>query len=158
MSRPVSPAARQAMYARQTEAVFLDLVEITHPALAEPLRFVYNTQAIAHQGHVYQPAAFRYEAPPDVEGSARPARLSICNVTREVMLAVRSLSTPPTLIVKQVLASQPDTVERGPLQFVLRNINSDAFTISADLVDADNGQVSIPGIRKTSSIFPGLHV
>ncbi len=157
MSRQVSAAARAAMFAQETGEVFLELIEISHADLAEPMRFVYNPVAIVHDGHAYQPAAFRYEAPADVEGQARSARLSIDNVNRAVVVVIRSLTSPPTIVAKLVLASSPDVVEVGPYEFLLRNVSYDAATISGELYDGDQGQIACPGITYTPYDFPGLY-
>ena len=46
MPRTLSPAAAQAILARETAVVFLSSMRITHPGLPEPIRIVNNTEPV----------------------------------------------------------------------------------------------------------------
>lgn len=157
MSRSISAAARAALYSQQTGEVFLELIEIGHVDLAEPLRFVYNTEAVIHGGDTYYPAAFRYEQAGDVEGQARSARLTIDNVDRQIVETIRTISSPPEVVAKVVLASSPDTIEVGPYSYILREVSYNAHTVSGELYDGDQGQIAVPGLTYTPYDFPGLY-
>lgn len=157
MSRNVSAAARAALYSQQTGEVFLELISVEHEDLAEPMRFVYNTEEIVHLGNTYYPAAFRYEAAGDVEGQARSARLTIGNIDRQIVEVIRSIKSPPTIVATVVMASSPDVIEVGPYTYILRDVKYNAHIISGELYDGDNGQVAVPGLTYTPYDFPGLY-
>lgn len=156
MSRNVSATARAALYAAQTDQVFLQLLEIDHASLEDPLRFVNNTESIVHGGNTYLPFPFRIDLPDEREDTITNARLTIDNVDRQIVIAVRQLATAPTLTWKLVLAASPDTVEAGPFDFVLRNVRYALYTVSGDLVYEDRLNLEIPKLKFTPEHFGGL--
>lgn len=156
MSRNVSATARLAIYAAQTDQVFLQLIEIDHEDLEDTLRFVNNTQSVVHGGNTYLPFPFRIDLPDEKEDTITNATLTIDNVDRQIVTAVRTLATAPTITWKLVLASSPDTVEAGPFEFVLRNVRYSLYTVSGELVYEDRLNLEIPKLKFTPEYFGGL--
>jgi hypothetical protein len=156
VSRNVSATARAAIYAAQTDAVFLQLIEIDHEDLEDPLRFVNNTESVVHGGNTYLPFPFRIDLPDEKEDTITNATLTIDNVDRQIVTAVRTLATAPTITWKLVLASSPDTVEAGPFEFVLRNVRYSLYTVSGELVYEDRLNLEIPKLKFTPEYFGGL--
>lgn len=133
MPREVSLTALQAMLSQQTGEVFLVCLKISHDELASPLRFVNNTEPIIRADGEYLPAAFEFRLPDDSEDNVPTAEISIDNVDRKIIESVRGLKKAPELEVNIVLASSPNTVEVGPVEFKLKEFRYDAQTISATL-------------------------
>lgn len=156
MSRSVSTTARAAMYAAQTSEVFLELLEIDHADLSDPIRVVNNTEAIVHGGNTYLPFPFRVDLPDDVEGVISTAKLTIDNTDRQVVTAVRTVSTAPTVTLKIALASSSDIVEAGPFEFRLRNVEYNLHQVSGELVYEDRLNLDVPRLKFTPEHFPGL--
>ena len=156
MSRAVSAAFRAAAYAQETGEVFLVLLEIDHEDMAGPIRVVNNRISVVSNGNVYLGYGFLVEFPTDTEGEIQSARLTIDNVDRQIVQAIRSVSSSPTVTMKVVLASSPDTIEWGPVSFEARNVNYNVESVSADLVYHSLMQQALPAIVFDPINFPGM--
>jgi hypothetical protein len=156
MSRNVSTTARAAMYAAQTDQVFLQLLDIDHENLQDPIRVVNNTETMAHGGNTYLPFPFRIDLPDEQEDTITNARLTIDATDRQIIIAIRQLATAPSITWKLVLASSPDTVEAGPFDFVLRNVRYSLHTVSGELVYEDRLNLEVPKLKFAPEHFGGL--
>ena len=58
------------------------LLEVSHSALPQPLRFVVDTQSLESQGNRYQAISASLELPPQQENQLPQARLVLDNVSR----------------------------------------------------------------------------
>jgi hypothetical protein len=167
--RTVSSTFKEGIFAPQTDVVFLPLVEIWHDDLgdftppANPLRFVRNTENISSTlGGTYSPAtvftAFNFDIklPDEQEGSIPIAELTIDNVDRQIVEAIRELSSAPEIKLYIVLADDPDTVEIGPIELMLRNARYDASTVTGELYDDFVLDEPWPAGRCTPKTTPGL--
>ena len=119
--RTLSAAARAALFAGETEQIFLCLLVIEEVGLDGPLRFVNNTESIFSRAHgeatpqEYLAWPFRLMLPDERDDQPLGPRIEIDNVDPRIMAAVRPLASPPYLTVYIVLASTPDLVEAGPV-------------------------------------------
>lgn len=156
MSRNVSATFRAAAYAQETDQVFLVLVKIEHSSLNPPIRIVNNSTNITSGGEEYIGFPFEIELPDDTEDAPSRMSISFCNVDRQVVQAIRSLSGPPTITVSVVLASSPNTVEAGPYTMTLREADYDALRVSGHLLPEDFLHETYPKDAMTPSNFPGL--
>lgn len=154
--RTISETARRAVNAPQTDQVFLVILEITHSALAEPIRVVNNLTSIQHGGNTYQPVAFSFTLPNQEDGKAASSKLTIDNVDRQIVQAVRSINSAADVVAKVVLFDSPDVVEYGPLDYKLRNVTYTAETVTGDLSFLAYMQDNIGTVRYTNLTFPGL--
>lgn len=152
-----SVAATEALFAQETGEVFLQLVEITGAGLPEPLRFAHNTQPIVSQGRRFDPAKFSFSIPTGKVGGSAKAELSISNVDRRPVEAVRSISTPLVLVGWVIRATAPDAIESGPFAFTLRRVSWNAKTLRGELYDDIDGCIAIPKIRYNPADFPALY-
>lgn len=91
------------------------------------------------------------EAPPVVQ-------LSICNVDRSIVNAVRSVSGEPiTVTMSIVLASSPDVIEAGPITFVMLDVEYDAGAVTGTLAfEGDVLNQAYPSETFNPSDYPGL--
>lgn len=156
MSRTLSNAALQAVFSQETNQVFLVLLEIDHTDLADPIRVVNNHQAITSNGQTYVPYAFEFDPPDEREGVITSAKLIIDNIDRSIVATIRNLETAPTVTVSIVLADSADTIEAGPLTFLLKNVSYDAETVSGDLIYDELDNLNIPGDTFNPIDFGGL--
>lgn len=157
MSRDVSLSARQALYAQETGEVFLLLLTIDHTSLAAPIRVVNNTVDVISRGLTFLAFPFEITLPDDDAETLSGARLTISNVDRQIVQAVRSISGAPSVLLEVIMASAPDTVEAGPFDFTLRQAQYDAQSVSGALVFEDILNMAIPAHTMTPQLFPGLH-
>jgi hypothetical protein len=112
----------------------LILLEIDHAELDEPVRVVNDTQDLTSNGNLYVGFPFRCVLPDDFENQLPKARLSIDNVSRDLMYWIETTGggQGSTATFKQVLRSNPDLVE-WQIQMSLFNVNVTMQEISAEL-------------------------
>lgn len=129
-----TPSFRSATFAQETGDAFLILIEIGHPQIIDgPLRFSSDAVDTVSNGHTYTALPFTIELPADTDDSLPEVKLSIDNVGREMAETIRALTTAPTVRVSVVLASAPDVLEAGPLEFRLASADVDAVQVSGTL-------------------------
>lgn len=153
---PVSETARRALYAPESEEVFLVLLTIDHDGLSQPIRVVNNLEQVNSRGQEFIAFPFSISLPDDKEESPPRARLAIDNVTREIGQAIRQIVGPPRVTIEVVMASAPDTVEASFPNFLLRNVTYDAATVSGELMVEDLTREPVPSRRFTPGRFPGI--
>ena len=155
----VSDAARSEMFAPQTGEVYLELLEISHASLPEPLRFVDNTEAVVSRGNTYDPVSFSFNLPNAKVGNTDKVSFSISNIDRRAVELARSVpaSSPLVLTGMTIRASAPDVYETGPLSFSLRDIKWTAQSLTGNLYDDIDGGMAIPRLTFNPADFPGLY-
>jgi hypothetical protein len=158
MSRSTSLTLRQAINAEETSEVFLILLDVYHADIGPPttLRFVNNYTDIVSNGNTYIAYPFQITIPSDLEDALPRVQLTIDNVDRSIMQEIRSLTSAPDISISVILASDPDTIEAGPFETKLRNVDYDASTITGDLQSDDILNEPYPGVAFTPGNFPGL--
>ena len=157
MVRAVSATLEAAVYAQQTDQVFHILLAISHTDMSATLRFVNNTADVTSNGDVYTAFPFSIDFPPsDGEDQLPSVQLAIDNIDRSIIAELRDIDSAPTAAVSVVLASDPDTIECGPLSFTLKSIDYDAKVITAQLGFEDILNEPFPAGTFTPTDFPGL--
>lgn len=165
MSRTgLSTAFKQAMFAQETGELFLALIEISHADLGanDPLRFVNNNEDVDSNlggATTYTFTAFPFEITlvGESEGTLPAVTLTICNVDRRIVEAVRTISSAPTVSLYVALASTPDTIEIGPIELTLSPVEYNAFVVTGTLTGDDILNEPYPGDRFTIQNVPGLY-
>lgn len=157
MSEPVlSSAMLQGMMASRTGACPLVLITIDHADLPTPLYVTSDRVPTDSRGHTFVPCPFHVTLPDDVSDAPPQATLSIDNVERDVVAVLRQLTTPPTVTLEVVLASTPDTVERGPYQLTLRRAGWNTLILSGELGYEALLDEAASSERFTPNLYPGL--
>ena len=145
-----------AVFAAETAEIFLVLLTMEHPDLAQPIRVVHNQQDIDSRGNTYTRFAFLPKFPDNIEGQVPRAELVIDNVSLEIVREIRQLRTAPTVKLEVIRAAAPDTVEMSLPEFYLRNVTWDAETIRGTLSLDNVVQERFPALAFTPAHFPGL--
>jgi len=156
MARSVSLPAIQASLAQQTDEVFLVLLEVDHPSLGTPIRFVNNNENITSNSNVYTAFPFEVTLPDDQESREPRAELRIDNISREIMDEVRSIQDPLTVTLSVILASSPNTIEWGPLEFLSQGVSYDATRITFSLIYSAFAEEPFPYLVFDQVNFPGM--
>ena len=156
MSRVLSATSRQALYAGETGEVFLVLLTLSHVDLAQPIRVTSDAVTTVSRSNNFTPFPFELALPDDLDNKPPRARLAIDNIDRQIVLAVRSLSFAPTLLIEIVRAAAPDVVEAQFVDFKLTNVSYDAHRVEGDLTVEDFTAEPFPAASFTPSLFPGL--
>jgi hypothetical protein len=154
--RDTSLTFRQAANARETGEAFLVLLEINHPDISPPVRLSSDAVNTESGGETYTAYPFDLTLPDDQEGASTRARITIDNVHRDLVEAIRLIRTPPTVTIRIVLGSTPDTVEAEFTGFQLTNVGYDVLTIEGDLTVEQFMSEPYPGDSFLPSLFPAL--
>lgn len=166
MSRTLSSTATSAVFSQQTEEVFVTLLEISHADLSETLYVssdpttdfggnVYGTTSNG-QNYIFFPFEFRMQEQSD--NLISKASLRIDNVTRDIILAIRSVqSEEPQVDIKVVLASAPDDIEFEIPSLKLNNITANAFIVAGELRPVVVQNEQYPYLNFNYSDFAGIY-
>lgn len=156
MSRPLTLAALKAVNAQETDEVFLVLLTLAHESLIQPLRVTSDAVNTISRGEVFTAYPFDLSLPEDSEALTATAHLSIDNVDRVIVAALRGLQDSPSVTVEIVRASAPDIVEAVFPDFRLSEIQYDAATVTGVLTIEDFTAEPYPAAVFTPAGFPGL--
>lgn len=142
------------MYAPETDEVFLLLITIDEASLPEPIRAVHNNENVTSRGDVFAAAFFEAELPGQRPDHIESVRITVGNVDRQIVKAVREAVGRPQVTLEVVLASDPDTVEAGPFEFSLESAEYNDLTVSGELAFDDVTQLRYPAHTVTPWNFP----
>lgn len=155
--REVSAAALQAMLAQQTSEVFVPLLRIEHPDLAEPICLAYNTEQVVRTDGTYQPYAFKINLPKQMEDETPTLTVTIDNTDLVINDKIRTLVGKPAVTFMVVLASSPDTVEAGPFELSLQGADGTPQTVTGTLgYEMDIFSQQVPAQQYVPTNSPGL--
>ena len=168
MSRTVSQAARRAMYDQNTDEVFVILIEISRENdPANPIRAALDSENLDSRVTVsgtdtYSTAVtfaggfFGIDLPEESGETSSTVRISIDNVDREIVVAIREATEPPDVRMWVVLKSTPHVVEAGPYYFVLESAEYDAQSVVGELTFEEVTNRKYPKHEFTPYLVPGL--
>lgn len=156
MSRSISLSARAALYAGETGEVFAILLTLSHPQLATPIRVTSDAVVTVSRGNDFVPFPFDLSLPDDDADTAPRARLTIDNIDRQVVRAVRQLSSAPYVLIEIVRAAEPDVVEARFEDFRLTDVSYDSQVVEGNLTVEDFTAEPFPAFMFSPGYFPGL--
>lgn len=156
MSRPLTLAAKESIFAEETDVVWLVLLTIEHADLDAPIRVVRNTEDVISRTNTFLAFPFDISMPQEREDSPPEVQLIIGNVDRRITEAVRTISSPAQVTMEVVHSGDFDTVEAGPFVFELKEARFDALVVTGKLAFEPVLDESYPKTRFTPGRFPGL--
>lgn len=157
MPRTLSTRMLRAATARETSEVLCTLLTLSHASFLTPIRVNDSGADITSNGFLYQAFPFEPVFPRDTEEGPPLVTLTICNVSREIVDALRTIQGDRVQAkFKVILAGQPDTVEYGPLNFELKDVRYDAFVVEGTLGYEDLLNEPFPKDTMTPPRFPAL--
>lgn len=165
MSRTVSSSMKEAVFGQRTPEAFLILLTIDHDDLAEPIRItpdpfevlpILGIRGVVSNGVEYSALPFEFILPGDSPDSPPISTIRMDNISREIVNAIRSITSPPTATISIVLSSDPDVVEITLTDFTLNNIRADVYTVEGELSTEQLDAEPLPSGRFTPGLFPGL--
>jgi len=161
----VSNAFREIMFAENTDEWVAVLLELEHPQyvgtfrvttaghrLSEfPLKY-----GIIHNSEEYIFVPMEFQLPADLDGGAHNARLVIENISRDLLVFIRSIQTPGKCTIKIISSINVNFVER---EFPVLDIkgatwNAETITIEMGLNALDTEP--IPADTFNPAGFPAL--
>lgn len=166
--RSTSAAFREAVYQPDTGEVFVLLLTINHENLgSDAIRLstdnkdIFTIDGIEVRGTYSQGQQFLFLPmdiilPDDSDETISSAKISIDNVDREILIAIRGMDSAPTVTMQVVLASAPDVIEAQFNGFELKDVTADALVISGTLSLGNFLSEPFPGGSMLPSNFAGL--
>jgi hypothetical protein len=151
-----SQAAVEAVFAQETDAVFVTLLTIEHSSI-EPIRVCLDGQQVVSNGQTFEPFPFEIRLPKRNGQEMPRVTLRIDNVDQQIIQALRAIDTPPQVTAEVVLTESPDTREAGPYDMTLRSARApNASEILGELAFEDVLNQPWPAASFTPNNFPGL--
>jgi hypothetical protein len=157
---------RKALFPQESGEVPIFLLTITHPILNQPI--LLSTDATTRlstdplvYGTISRSLTFLYAGVdvtiPDEQDKTPPAsKLTIQNVTRDLIPLARSVSTPPSVKIEAVLASALDSVEMTWPALDMSNLTYDANQLVFDLTMDALVTEPFPSGTFSPAYFPAL--
>jgi hypothetical protein len=156
MPRALSLAAVRSLTAAETDEIWVLLLTIEAPGLDPAIRVVNDRLPLTSRGHTFVAFPFEVDLPGDDAESVQRVTLKIDNVDRQIVLALRSLTEPPSVTLEVVRRGAPDLVEAGPFSLTLADARYDALVVEGDLVFEDVLNAAFPGDTYSPADYPGL--
>ena len=134
MAREYTDAFKSTLAEVSAEESPLILLEIDHPDLTQPVRVVNDMTDVTSNGDIYIAFPFRCVLPYDFDNQLPKARLSIDNVSRDLMFWIETTGggQGSTATFKQIMRSNPNLIE-WQIQMSLFNVTVNMQEISAEL-------------------------
>lgn len=138
-ARILSPAAVASLTTENTDEVWLVLMTIEHDSLDAPILIANNNEDVVSTAgpgpgaDTFIGLPFDIELPGEDADDPGVATISVPNIDREIVGAVRSITTAASVTLTVVLASQPDVIEVQYEGMELREVNWDAATVRGKL-------------------------
>lgn len=144
------------MFATTTGEVFLVILEIQHPNLEEPIRYVKNTETITHLGNDYIPHPFAFRPPKESTDRLQRVRLSLDVIDSASIRAwSRSTMTTARCVIKIIAASQPD-LALVTWRYNLKRRTLDNAVLEVELSLDDEIGRKYPDGKITAGTVPGV--
>lgn len=156
MPRTLSTPAMRAMLAQETGECWLFFLTLSHPQLDPPIRVVNDHVNHDVDGVTWVGYHFDVTMPPETDGSVPRVRLSIDNIDRSIVTALRQLPSSPTVSFRIALATSPAVTEAGPFDFTLHDATYDALVVEGELRYEDVLNEPCPAELMSPNSFPGL--
>lgn len=157
MPRSLSTRMLIAAMASETGEALTTLITLSHSSFVTPIRVNDSGADLTSRGNVFQNFPFEANYPRDTEEAPPLVTLTICNVSREIVQALRPIAGDRVeATFEVVLADTPDVVEYGPLNFELKSVTYDAFVVEGSLGYEDLLNEPFPADTMTPPRFEGL--
>jgi hypothetical protein len=166
MCPSISDAMKEAIFAGSTGESWCALVTITHDDLPAPIRitdgpvddFGDGLWGVTSNGDDFYFIPFELTLPTEDEERLPTVRLSIDNITREILSAIRdtSVTSAPDVVIQTVMASAPDDVQQELGGLKIRNVRANAKTVDLDLSFERLDLEEFPYGTYNEAEFPGL--
>lgn len=160
----------RTIYAQETGDYPILLLVLSHPELVNDLLFstdpttrlpTYTTDENIVYGTVSNSKEYIYcpmdlKLPDENENAPPQTTLSVSNVGREMVQAIRSLRTSPTLDMFLVLASDSDDIQGSIRGFEFKSVDINRSVVSGNLVLDDRSHEPFCYLTCTPSTTPGI--
>lgn len=163
----ISDNAKKAVFSQETAEIFTALITISHQSMADDIRIATDNKdflptagarGIISRGdeYIYMPVSI--ELPSQDDTGVSRARISIDNVGRDAIAAIRNSASggKVTFKIEIILSSDPDNIEMSIPNLRLDRVTYDAFTIQGDISAEYYDLEPFPKGRFVPSEWPGI--
>lgn len=157
MPRTVSNDFWEQVTARGADTPYVWALEITHDALAPPVRIARSPVDVVSNGETFFGSYFDISAPGETDETTRGS-VTIQNVDQRIGQAIRKIKGRVRGRAMAWLESDPDTLEQDFNFLSLMNFKVNALTVTAELWGHDLAGEPCPARRATPEAMPGLWV
>lgn len=159
MSRAISAPILTSMMAQESPDGYVILLTFTHPTLMDPIRVASSQLDFRSNNETYLACPFQVDAPADSAEAPPQVQLSIQNVDRRIVQAVRSI--PPgagEMAVTMAVVTErfPDTVEFGPFHFTMKSATYNRLVVTGELSFENILSEPASWARFTPNDHPGM--
>lgn len=130
---PLSANGLKAALAEWTEEVFLECLTFTHADLSTPLRLVNDLRPLTRAAGVFQAIPFQVQLHVRSEDSLAEANIRVDNVDQALIRELRAIVGRPEVMYEVVMASSPNVVEYGPMNFEVMGFSTDLESVSLQI-------------------------
>lgn len=148
-------AGRRAVLNPRNGDPYLLLIEVSHASFASTWRYTSNTEDVTSGGNTYTAFPFIVSLPVSDDGVAR-GTVEIANITTAIWRALDVGGSPPSVTVKFVLASDPDTVIDQWAGMELRRVTASFSVVEAEISHENYSQEPWPKQRLTPVRAPWM--
>jgi hypothetical protein len=154
--RTLAQTILAALYADETEEVFLLLATVSLADATVALRVVNNPEDITSNSNVFTASNFELVLPSYSDSDTGAATILLENIGQTLIASIRSESDPMTVSIDLIVASDPDTALAGPWNFTIRKVSYNLTSIRADLEHDSYLDEPYPVGDFTPNTTPGL--
>jgi hypothetical protein len=115
-----------------------------------------NGTDITSRGLTFIAYPFDLVVPDDTSDRPPQASITIDNIDRRITEYLETTSTPPSITIEIIRASEPDVIEVAWAGLTLKEVKYNKFTVSGTLTYEDITRESYPQGTFTPAYFPGL--
>lgn len=155
MSRQLSPQLLAEMFGQVSNDPFLILLTISNPSFST-IKLVNNTVDIVSRGETYTAYPFRLTLPPEDGETQKDITLELVNISLELIDEIRAATTPITVDMEMILASNPDEVQLSVLTLKTKVVKYNQDAILATLYLDDFLSTELTSEKYGPDNFPGL--
>lgn len=115
-----------------------------------------NVYGFRSRGNNYTFLPMNITLPQEEEAQAPRCTITLNDVSQYLVPVIRTLTSPPTVVLELVLAKTPDTVEASFTGFYMTNFTYTADSITAELEMIDFEREPFPAHSFSPKYFPGM--
>lgn len=146
---------RTSARAAETGDAWLPLITISHAAFAD--RHITSDADIVSRGARFRGYPLSLSLPKDTDDGMLDGGFEVEDVNRNLIDAIRTANSPPTVLIEIVRAAAPGIVEFTYSSLELTDIDIDGIRLAAVVGLADFRTEPIPADAMTPTLFPGLY-
>jgi len=156
MSRVVSDDFIAACNAQETADGLMVLVTITNSDLPEPILLNTSGANVLSRGATFLACPMQVSISDDSPDRPPQAKLSLDNIDRRLVAAVRGIRSPLLVMLELVRLSEPNIVEAAFTDFEMKEVTYNTLTIEGTLTLEGLFSEPVIGFSFAPSYFPGL--